>query len=587
MGRIRWRKTDKFADQLATISTGADTHSGEILVWSINKPNMPICILKAHGADPCTDFAWLDTPSSPNSSGSDGIYDINTRFVEDAHQNQSRQEEVELMGIYQHVLSVGKTVACSFRICAPPFFPREHVSPSVTAISSQGHVAFQRGQVDRTDPIGLVHNDVTQRAPKIFASDPSSFGIAQIPTNLNITNPTIAGKDREGKKVDNFRKAENQTTSQKEGTGAIFFGLAEIKNLGEAQEIRGVRGAEGGVFDPAVIALLARTYKLGSQQGHSCALDACEANLKTAKESGLQCRATVWSTVLTLLSEKPEHAAIITNANIQETGKGITTNDRKSSAEALTMSKLTEPTSPEREENEGSYRKILLKHSKKERQKEEQKDEENVNLPPRLPFCSEVLGLLLKELLDGGDCQHFVVLCEVLRSAGPELLEEACLASNISIIQRREAYLAYFDLLGRLQMFCAVNEIINSSKEEYISKITRHGVIMHTSCSTCGKELQEGSLSSWCVKCNRCSSLCSLCHQPVSTMMHWCPVCGHGGHRACLDKWFSRYSSCPTGCGHNCCNFGGKTRQLTNTPRRNRLQRIQQQRRAYLTQQKK
>ena len=34
-----------------------------------------------------------------------------------------------------------------------------------------------------------------------------------------------------------------------------------------------------------------------------------------------------------------------------------------------------------------------------------------------VPFANELLGALLLELLEGGDCQHFVVLYEVLRRA--------------------------------------------------------------------------------------------------------------------------------------------------------------------------
>jgi hypothetical protein len=34
--------------------------------------------------------------------------------------------------------------------------------------------------------------------------------------------------------------------------------------------------------------------------------------------------------------------------------------------------------------------------------------------------------------------------------------------------------------------------------------------------------------------------------------MLWCPVCGHGGHQACVQKWFARNETCPTGCGHSC-----------------------------------
>jgi hypothetical protein len=176
-------------------------------------------------------------------------------------------------------------------------------------------------------------------------------------------------------------------------------------------------------------------------------------------------------------------------------------------------------------------------------------------LPDKLPFGTELLGKMLLELIEGGDTQHFVLLCEVLRRA--DGLDEAALqASGISDMRRREAYLAYFDLLSRLQLFCAANNIIKASDEEYISKISRQGVTIHTVCAKCGKETQEQGTHPWCSKCRRCSSLCSLCHKPIKGLLHWCPVCGHGGHFECNQLWFKvkKKNACPSGCGHNCAN---------------------------------
>ena len=59
-------------------------------------------------------------------------------------------------------------------------------------------------------------------------------------------------------------------------------------------------------FSVQVIALLARTYKLGNGTGREQARAACERNLSVALESGLQCRASVWSVVLSLLSQAPD-----------------------------------------------------------------------------------------------------------------------------------------------------------------------------------------------------------------------------------------------------------------------------------------
>jgi hypothetical protein len=521
VGRIRWRKTDKFADQLGTVSTGADTQSGEILIWNVNNPNMPRCALKAHGVEACSDFVWLDTPLN-----------------RDSEDNDADDGRSESMGIYQHILSVGKDGSMLVQDLRNSFFPRSHISPSVTAISSQGHLAFQRSIVDRGDPLGLVSNKDTRNAPLILRDQPEAFGLSNVPSAISRPDPTIGGKDRNGRKLQGDYRISSARGSSDEinskggakaandvnggalssftqdgnntgGTGIVYCGLANISNLVEAQEIRGVRGAEGGVFDPAVVALLARTYKLGSGGGYADAQDACERNLNVAQESGLKCRASVWSTVLSLLTENHQDEVPMFVAEGQHEKSHI---------------------NPPRHASGTS---------------------KDINLPSKLPFSVEILGFLLQELLDGGDCQHFVVLCEVLKCAN--LLEEACRVSEITVLQRREAYLAYFDLLGRLKLFCSANDIIKGSNEDYISKITRHGVVMHTSCAKCGKELTDTVGSPWCAKCNHCASSCSLCHKPVLKMMQWCPVCGHGGHRECLDIWYSKNSTCPTGCGHKCC----------------------------------
>lgn len=172
-------------------------------------------------------------------------------------------------------------------------------------------------------------------------------------------------------------------------------------------------------------------------------------------------------------------------------------------------------------------------------------------LVPEIPFAEELLGGLLRELLEGGDCQHFVVLCEILRHCG--LLDSASVAASIGDMRRRETYLAYFELLAKLKLFCCANTIIKASSEEYISKLSRHGVLMHTACAKCGKELPENVRTQWCVKCHRCAAMCVLCHMPVRGLMHWCPVCGHGGHLSCTEAWFKAHGTCPSGCGHDCC----------------------------------
>jgi len=296
--------------------------------------------------------------------------------------------------------------------------------------------------------------------------------------------------------------------------GQIFLGLASINFLEEARDIRKKlrHGAEGGVFDPAMMSLLARSYQCGtssggggnsSASGNNSGVSACQHNLQVAKKAGLHCRAGVWATALSIICSFSGSQA--------PSGDAGATRDP--------VADLPLPQS-------GS------------------------GMPPTLPFGVEILGSLLQELLEGGDCQHFVVLCEVLKNAGMGLLDKVCAATDISTMQRREVYLAYFELLGQMKLFACVNSIIKESDEEYISRVSRHGVNMHTACAKCGKELPDGM--PWCKKCNGCAAMCSLCHRPVKSLMHWCPVCGHGGHLECSKLWFKHNSTCPSGCGHEC-----------------------------------
>lgn len=179
-------------------------------------------------------------------------------------------------------------------------------------------------------------------------------------------------------------------------TGSVFIGVAEILDLEMAAGIRAARGAEAGVFDPALVKLLAKSYSLGepevnstapSQAGSAASLTdvakACQHNLDVAAAAGLKCRSAVWSSVLTLLP-LPQPVTSRTIPDIATaTSDGIFSDSGSKSME-----------------------------------------------DSQVPFASELLGAILLELLEGGDCQHFTVLCELLKRAG--LLESATIAGDIS-----------------------------------------------------------------------------------------------------------------------------------------------------------
>jgi hypothetical protein len=59
----------------------------------------------------------------------------------------------------------------------------------------------------------------------------------------------------------------------------------------------------------------------------------------------------------------------------------------------------------------------------------------------------------------------------------------------------RDAYLAYIDILNKLELFSYANDIIMHSDDEYISKFGMSNVIIYSSCSQCKKEVLEKDTS--------------------------------------------------------------------------------------------
>jgi hypothetical protein len=174
------------------------------------------------------------------------------------------------------------------------------------------------------------------------------------------------------------------------------------------------------------------------------------------------------------------------------------------------------------------------------------------NAFPELPFTLELIGTLLSELLEGGDVQHFVLACEILRGGG--ILTQVCRAVNLSEVRVQRGYLVYLDLLTKLGLFCEATDLLKASEDKYMSTLNQVGVQVGMKCSTCGKELSPETTTGWCERCARCVSMCVLCNKPATGLIHWCPLCAHGGHLACTTRWFRQSEECPAGCGHNCCS---------------------------------
>lgn len=207
VSRLRWSITNtgngsangnsSIAPLLATISTGAGTSSesaGHIAVWDLLNQNIPLCVLKGHGQDMCADFSWLNhnniTPSPSTSSGS-GLNtpsnDRNSSSIAslvnprragrgnakpEARRKGSTTESTlslavpglsdksssgdtpakqlnPVTSLVLGILSAGRDGKILIQDLRYGYFPNHHISPSVMAISSQGHAAFHRGYVHK------------------------------------------------------------------------------------------------------------------------------------------------------------------------------------------------------------------------------------------------------------------------------------------------------------------------------------------------------------------------------------------------------------------------------------------------------
>lgn len=389
--------------------------------------------------------------------------------------------------------------------------------------------------------------------------------------------------------------AENECTDRaciSRKAGIVSVGMEVFQTLQETQRIRSVRGAEAGITDPALIAIFARKYRIDplindtfdssllavadvrslseeqqikwlhqAERMHEYALDICSRNIEFARSAGLNCRVSVWSALRTLLPKPrlPEDTVeeVSLNSGLLPLPLGYTSETRldqlleasEGEAQGDSGKRSRSPSSGDLAAlaSSGRFKAADLSNA--------------LSLPiltrnscQELPFAAQVLARMISELLEGGDAQHFVMCCEVLRTANA--LKDVCGAENIDLSPERvrQGYLVYLDLLTKLQLFCEANDIIKASKDPKISQLSKMGVTIEVRCGQCGKDVVNNRSTGWCQRCSRCVTACALCNQPISGLYDWCPLCAHGGHLRCMQRWFRIYRDCPAGCGHMCCS---------------------------------
>ena len=119
------RHDSMLAVATAPIKGASAGGSGMLALWSFHRPYMPLSVVEGHKDGAVTDFAWLDTPLPPSpmrrrrgdhetrlrgshQHETDAIlYDNNASM-----EHEDNNDDDHPLGIWQHVLSVGRDGRC-------------------------------------------------------------------------------------------------------------------------------------------------------------------------------------------------------------------------------------------------------------------------------------------------------------------------------------------------------------------------------------------------------------------------------------------------------------------------------------------
>jgi len=123
---------------------------GSVALWSCYRPFMPLAIVEGHEEGAVTDFVWLDFSSQYiDSSKNFTLYNDHYRsnfttggVIVDKNKSETNSED-EMVGAWQHILSVGRDGQCLLQNFAHGEKPLSQVSPSVFAVGSL--TPFQSG----------------------------------------------------------------------------------------------------------------------------------------------------------------------------------------------------------------------------------------------------------------------------------------------------------------------------------------------------------------------------------------------------------------------------------------------------------
>jgi hypothetical protein len=379
-------------------------------------------------------------------------------------------------------------------------------------------------------------NDLTvsiSNSNLFFPMDVGAKALSFSPANTNALSMSLKDPSmiRQSQALEHYLYSSDLTVGSADASssysGCVFVGKGFITSLDAAKEISQQKqhAAEGGVFDPATIRLLAMSYRIRG------GVKACADNVQAAKCAGLSCRSAVWSTLQALLTYQPSLPVTVS-----------------STAAAPEVTSAVSPGPPNAMRQSSSTSSVGTQGSQSATDAGSTTAHTNNS---SILFGASLVGDILLDLVNCGDCQHFVSVCELVGEHRPDILAQSLETAAISVSRQNEAYHSYISLLQKLRLFSEANYIVKMAKIGSPAAASA-AMNLHMYCETCGKEIPDSGRVSYCQKCNKGSGLCVLCHKPVRGLFRWCQICAHGGHNECLTKWFKRSPSCPSGCGHHC-----------------------------------
>eukprot|EP01041_Mallomonas_annulata_P004728 gene4728-9389_t len=502
--QVIWRPSEKYSNQLATAS-GSD---GDISIWDISSmSSIPICVLKGHN-DACMAFDWLDTPivptattKTPSSTTSTDSSPMNASSIKGSNESSMKRGAVSnQLKTTQQQQQMNKTS-----------------SPSSSASSSSRRAGM--GWWQHTVSVGKEGSVLVQ-----------DLRYAHFPRQ-HMSQQAIALSPRGHLAIQWGHVSRGDP-----------LGLKELKYTNEMNS----HWYSGNLSSR----LLAATAGITDYSSSTTREEHLRKNISSssAANNGNTNDTTTTATVAAMsgLIVDGIHSHSHSRSHSIESGNKMIYDDGDTSDSAF---------------------KSLHQQSQ-------------ANSDSNLPWTKPLSGVLF--IANGSECgasdpctmnilaQSYYWYPPVRRQTGTgtgteggqrEVVKEGeeihgaefICSQNMSIAENlglqwqiHEAYTSYWEILHKLQLTELACLLALHADIKLLSDRSQQGVEMRQNCGKCGKELTRAENSTgvklpWCVRCKACVGLCVVCHRPVCGLMLWCPVCGHGGHKLCMNKWFEEY----------------------------------------------